>query len=151
MDNITTLILWSEQFEEQVAVALVASLRQAGMTAILVGVTARCCVGRQGITIHPDRTLSSVLDCDVPIDCIAFPCTTSALLRVEHDPRLQRLWERTLQAGAHLLVDHPRTIIETQLRHVMHLAKDIQYYGTCPNPSAMAESLVATLRLRSCP
>lgn len=146
MQNSTTFVLWGDQFEERLAVNLVATLREEGLMTTIVGVTARCCVGRQGITIHPDLTLSDALDYADRINCVVLPCTTAALVSVDTDPRLHRLLRIAVQGKARLLVHQPRTIIETSLRDIAHLAREIIYYANY-NSTCIASSLVEKLKM----
>ncbi|MCB0061106.1 MAG: hypothetical protein KDE19_03290 [Caldilineaceae bacterium] len=148
MQNPTTFVLWGDQFEEDIAVNVVTMLRAQGLSVAIVGMTARNCAGKHGIILHPDLTLSTALTHITKIDCVALPCTTTVLTLLDNDPRLQRFLHAALQTGARLLVHQPRTILETSLRDIVHLAKEIIYFANYNEPIGVAQDLVQKLIVR---
>lgn len=103
------LVLLLESFEEVAATTFITTLRGVGLHVKVVGITARCVRGYHGLLIHPDLTLDQALSLAPKTWGIVIPVPHEALMPIQHEPRLGRLFQQAGQSNA-LFVSQASTI-----------------------------------------
>ena len=104
--NLTGLVLVADGFEEETTIACVRSLRDAGMAAALVGLTAGPVTGSRGITVQSDLSLEQVRAGATPT-LIILPGGRRSTAAMLADPRVHRLAEATAANGGQIVVLRP--------------------------------------------
>lgn len=87
-------VLWSDGFDEMVATAFVAELREAGLLVKVVGVTLRQISGAHGLALIPDLTLDQALPLAAQAICLVIPSRIGRRKRLNDDPRLRQFFEQ---------------------------------------------------------
>lgn len=99
----TALVLISSGFEEESTIACIKQLRNSGLAAKLVGLTAGLMVGAHGLTIRPDITLAD-LETQAGYRLIVVPGCTQSTRSLLTDPRVHQLFATTTSAGGQIAV-----------------------------------------------
>jgi 4-methyl-5(b-hydroxyethyl)-thiazole monophosphate biosynthesis len=95
------LILLAPGFEESDAIAVARRLRQAGLSVVLVGLSANPMRGAYGLSLAPDQTLSQV-EADAP-RAVVLPRGKAATWQLAGDPRVHALLHRVLARGGYVV------------------------------------------------
>jgi putative intracellular protease/amidase len=94
-------VLIAPGFEEQLTIAVVEYLRDAGAEVRLIGITPGAMAGYHGITIAPDLTFNE-LSAETP-SMLIFPGGRRSTARLLIDPRLHRLADNTTAHGGYVV------------------------------------------------
>ena len=94
----TLLILWARGFDEVAAVLLLVELRRAGVRVKLVGVAHHTPVGRHGLALVTDLTLSQALQQAAGVQGLIVPAPWDVVVAFAYDPRLNQLVDLIHQA-----------------------------------------------------
>jgi putative intracellular protease/amidase len=102
-DNAQVLVLLADGFREVAVLPCVASLRNAGVKTMLVGLKGSSVTGAQGIAVHPDALLSEMPaeEGETMVVVPGGPRCTRALLT---DPRVHALLQEAVAHGGAVVV-----------------------------------------------
>jgi len=95
------LILLAPGFEESDAITVARRLRHAGLSVVLVGLSANPLRGAYGLSLAPDRTLSQV-EADAA-RVVVLPGGRGAAWQLAVDPRVHALLCRVLEQGGYVV------------------------------------------------
>ncbi len=100
------LVLVTDGFEELEMIAVISSLRQAGLCIKSVGLTSGLVSGTHGVWLMPDLTLADVdrFTKTVSISALILPEGHQALSQLEVDPRVHRLLRQVVAGGGQVVV-----------------------------------------------
>ncbi|MEM7531999.1 MAG: DJ-1/PfpI family protein [Chloroflexota bacterium] len=87
------MVLWGENFDEQMATTFVTQFREAGFHVKLVGLRGRQMTGMRGLALMPDMTLSQALPLASMVRCVVLPCHSPYLTQLDNDPRIQDFFQ----------------------------------------------------------
>lgn len=140
MSDIVLLI--APFFDELTTIALVTELRQQGIRVTVIGLIAGLIVGRHGVSIKPEKTLSTWTDWDHGNTGVILSgeerCGTTLL----SDPRVHLLVKNIVLRGGFVAVN------TTVLKIMLDLAMEIPEKAVCHLPSYPETCLPLTNTLR---
>ena len=93
--NDYVLVLWAERFDEAAATIFVTVLREAGLRVKVVGLTPPPVSGAHGLALVPDLSLDQALPLAEKTRGVIFPSNPAGLKRLQSDPRVGDLLQRT--------------------------------------------------------
>ena len=94
------LLLWGEGFDESIAVAMTARLRQAGLRVLLVGLQGRMAFGQDGIGLTVDLSVSQALPYAQTATSVIVPGHSPQIGLLDNDPRIGQLLDAANKNGA---------------------------------------------------
>ncbi|MCA9928939.1 MAG: DJ-1/PfpI family protein [Anaerolineales bacterium] len=95
-NSVQVIVLLAHGFKEGSAIYCLVRLREAGINASLVGISAGLISGSHGISVRPDSTLGQVMDVPPP-KIVLFPDGKKSVLALLADPRVHRLLAATIK------------------------------------------------------
>lgn len=138
-------VLWGERFEEATAAIFATKLRQAGLCVKLVGLAEPRPVGKNGLALCPDVSLTEALALAEKAICIILPCGVATLRRVEADPRIADFFRKAYANGARFVVPKMDVVHKTGLKRLMASDEALSTYEDESNLIVFAESLADRL------
>ena len=94
-NNHYIFVLWGKNFDEPAASLFVSGLRAAGLRVKVVGLDGQQAAGSHGLVLVTDMPLSKALTLADKTICIIIPCASPQWTRIQNDPRVGELFNRT--------------------------------------------------------
>lgn len=129
--NPYVFLFWSEQFDAEIAVTFVSQLRRIGLNVKIVGNSGLNVTGQYGIHLRPDMLLSDAMTLADQAVCIILPCGTSALKRLQKDPRVTAFMTEAFQHGAYCVAQSDLALAETDFGQFTNNDWQVRFYRSC--------------------
>jgi hypothetical protein len=139
------LLLWSNHFDEAAAAIFATELRQAGLAVKVVGLSGQQAAGACGLVLGTDLTLSSALRLAHRAIGVILPCTPATVQRINNDPRVQELLERSCRNRARLVIQQANGLANSWLSQLPIASDYILSYDDAENLITFARTLARSL------
>lgn len=139
------LVFWGPGFDEAATAIFVTELRHLGLAVKVVGVARQHAAGTYGLLLGSDLTLGDAQTLAHQAIAVILPCSTANIVRLDNDPRVQKLFQHACANHAHFIVQQPDAVEGSQLKELPLPSDYFAAYQEADNLIAFARSFAILL------